>query len=34
VWRYAVFYALLVAVILLGAYGAGYDASQFIYNQF
>ena len=25
---------MLVAVILLGAYGMGYDASQFIYNQF
>ena len=25
---------LFVAVILLGAYGVGYDASQFIYNQF
>ena len=26
--------ALFVAVILLGAYGFGYDASQFIYDQF
>ena len=26
--------ALFIAVIMLGAYGAGYDASQFIYNQF
>ncbi len=26
--------ALLVAVLLFGAYGVGYDASQFIYNQF
>ncbi len=26
--------ALFLAVIMLGAYGAGYDASQFIYNQF
>ena len=26
--------ALLVCVILFGAYGIGYDASQFIYNQF
>ncbi len=25
---------LFLAVILLGAYGIGYDASQFIYNQF
>jgi hypothetical protein len=26
--------ALFAAVILFGAYGIGYDASQFIYNQF
>ncbi len=26
--------ALLVAVLLFGTYGVGYDASQFIYNQF
>ena len=26
--------ALIVAVVLFGAYGIGYDASQFIYNQF
>lgn len=26
--------ALLVAIVLLGAYSIGYDASQFIYNQF
>ena len=25
---------LFVAVLLFGAYGVGYDASQFIYNQF
>ena len=25
---------LLLSVILLGAYGIGYDASNFIYNQF
>ena len=25
---------LLMAVLLFGAYGHGYDASQFIYNQF
>lgn len=34
IWTYVVFYTMLLAVILLGAYGAGYDASQFIYNQF
>jgi D-alanyl-lipoteichoic acid acyltransferase DltB (MBOAT superfamily) len=28
------FSALFVAVILFGAYSVGYDASQFIYNQF
>ena len=26
--------ALTVAILLFGAYGTGYDASQFIYNQF
>jgi D-alanyl-lipoteichoic acid acyltransferase DltB (MBOAT superfamily) len=26
--------ALFISIIMLGAYGAGYDASQFIYNQF
>jgi len=26
--------SLILAVVLLGAYGIGYDASQFIYNQF
>ena len=25
---------LLISIIMLGAYGVGYDASQFIYNQF
>ncbi len=30
----AVFGALFVATVLFGAYGMGYDASQFIYNQF
>ena len=30
----AVFCALLVAVLIFGAYGIGYDASQFIYTQF
>ena len=27
-------FALTFAVLIFGAYGAGYDASQFIYNQF
>lgn len=30
----AVVYFLLFAIILFGAYGMGYDSSQFIYNQF
>ncbi len=32
--RFAVWYGLFLIVLLLGAYGIGYDASQFIYNQF
>ena len=32
--RYAVYYVLVISIIVLGAYGIGYDASQFIYNQF
>jgi hypothetical protein len=32
--RYAVVMAMLFAVIIFGAYGVGYDARQFIYNQF
>lgn len=32
--RFAVWYGLFLAVLLMGAYGVGYDASQFIYNQF
>jgi hypothetical protein len=34
VLSWTIFGTLLLAVILLGAYGVGYDASQFIYNQF
>lgn len=34
VWRHVLISAMLIAVILFGAYGVGYDASQFIYNQF
>ncbi|MBO5279188.1 MAG: MBOAT family protein [Lachnospiraceae bacterium] len=30
----AVIYLLFFAVLIFGAYGIGYDASQFIYNQF
>ena len=32
--RYGVVFALLVIVLLMGSYGIGYDASNFIYNQF
>ena len=32
--RFAVWFGLFLAVLLTGAYGVGYDASQFIYNQF
>ena len=32
--RLAIWYGLFLAVLLMGAYGIGYDASQFIYNQF
>lgn len=31
---YSAFALVFVAVLLFGAYGVGYDASQFIYNQF
>ena len=32
--RYSLLFVLLVIVILMGSYGIGYDASNFIYNQF
>ena len=32
--RIAIWYGLFVVVLLFGAYGIGYDESQFIYNQF
>lgn len=32
--RFAVWFGLFLAVLLMGAYGVGYDESQFIYNQF
>lgn len=32
--RYTIRYAVIIAIIIFGAYGVGYDASQFIYNQF
>ncbi|MBQ2042725.1 MAG: MBOAT family protein, partial [Firmicutes bacterium] len=32
--RWTVIWVLIVIIITLGAYGIGYDAAQFIYNQF
>ena len=32
--QYIAVVGLFVMIILLGSYGVGYDASQFIYNQF
>jgi D-alanyl-lipoteichoic acid acyltransferase DltB (MBOAT superfamily) len=32
--RFIIWYGLFLAVILFGAYGIGYDAAAFIYNQF
>ncbi len=32
--RYGLLFALVLAVVLFGRYGVGYDASSFIYNQF
>ncbi len=32
--RFVIWYALFMATIIFGAYGIGYSASQFIYNQF
>lgn len=32
--RFMIWYGLFLVVLLMGAYGIGYDASQFIYNQF
>lgn len=32
--KYTIFVGLFLAVLLFGAYGVGFDASQFIYNQF
>ncbi len=34
VWNYFILWALILLVIVFGAYGIGYDATQFIYNQF
>jgi len=32
--RWGLFTALLLIIVIFGAYGQGYDAAQFIYNQF
>lgn len=32
--RFVLWYGLFLSVLLMGEYGIGYDASQFIYNQF
>ncbi|MBP1754258.1 MAG: algI [Firmicutes bacterium] len=32
--QYAAYTVLFIAILILGAYGVGYDASQFIYSQF
>lgn len=32
--RYAVYLLLLIAVLIFGAYGIGYDSNQFIYSRF
>ena len=32
--RYATYFAMLLAILIFGAYGVGYNASQFIYSQF
>lgn len=32
--RYAVYAAIFISIIVFGAYGVGYDSTQFIYNQF
>lgn len=32
--RWAIFTALLLVIVVFGAYGLGYNAAQFIYNQF
>ncbi|MEY8337811.1 MBOAT family O-acyltransferase [Lachnospiraceae bacterium 62-35] len=33
-FRYLIWFGLFMLVLLTGVYGRGYDASQFIYNQF
>ena len=33
-WKYIIFGIMTLVIIVFGAYGIGYDQSQFIYNQF
>ncbi len=32
--RFTIFFGIFLIILLMGAYGVGYDSSQFIYNQF
>ena len=32
--RHSLLAVLLIIIVVFGAYGEGYDATQFIYNQF
>jgi hypothetical protein len=32
--RYSLYGMLILSILIFGAYGVGYDAKQFIYNQF
>jgi hypothetical protein len=32
--RYVSYFALIIFILIFGAYGVGYDSSQFIYSQF
>lgn len=34
VGRYLSYFILIISILIFGAYGVGYDASQFIYSQF
>ena len=34
IWRFLIFFACLMAVIVFGIYGSGYAASDFVYMQF
>jgi len=32
--RYLSYFGLIISILIFGAYGIGYDSSQFIYSQF